>query len=180
MRKHELLDFIDKVERKAVNSVEDRYKQVINDEKLRVLESKGYMERINKIQHDLNLLFDKAQSLVLDMTENVEVKYKDYCNLASEISTFTGEGLLNRVLQKSSFEGGSVQKIINKKYKEIQEVKDNYAKVRAVCQRLENGKKVAEYLKGLGFDLSSLEAKENKALVADIDKSKLFVCGDNK
>ena len=45
---------------------------------------------------------------------------------------------------------------------------------------MSSAKKIAEYLKGLGFDLSNLEEDEMKSLVANIDKSKLFVCGERK
>lgn len=61
-----------------------------------------------------------------------------------------------------------------KKYKLI------IKKVYIVSKSMSSAKKIAEYLEGLGFDLSSLKEDEMQALVADIDKSKLFVCGERK
>ena len=37
-----------------------------------------------------------------------------------------------------------------------------------------------EYLKELGFDVSSLEKLEHTEVAVQLDKRYLFVCGDNK
>lgn len=87
--------------------------------------------------------------------------------------------LKSSIVNNCSFQG-EVQKLKDAKNKEIKEVKANYHKVRVVSKSMSSAKKIAEYLKGLGFDLSSLEEDEMKSLVADIDKSKLFVCGERK
>ncbi|CAI3202323.1 hypothetical protein CNEO2_2920001 [Clostridium neonatale] len=48
-----------------------------------------------------------------------------------------------------------------------------------VSKDMSSAKKIAEYLEGLGFDISTLKEDEMKYLSTDIDKSKLFVCGEN-
>ena len=63
------------------------------------------------------------------------------------------------------------------KYKE--KVRFNYKKVYMVSKDMSSAKKIAEYLEGLGFDISTLKEDEMKYLSTDIDKSKLFVCGEN-
>ena len=50
-----------------------------------------------------------------------------------------------------------------------------------VSQSKRYGKDVAEYLEAIGFDISSVRKGDDcVALSVDIDKTKLFVCGDNK
>ena len=41
-------------------------------------------------------------------------------------------------------------------------------------------KRCMEYLKELGFDVSSLEKLEHTEVAVQLDKRYLFVCGDNK
>lgn len=181
VKKRELMEFIDKVEHKAVESVQDRYEKLIDAEKIKILTDQGYMDRIIKIQREVNKLFTESQNLVLDMKEDVTVRYEEYYNVAYRLNQFTGKKeILNDVLREGKFDGGSVEKIRTERDKEIKDVKANYHKVRVVCQDMANGAKVAEYLKGLGFDISSLEKEESTALMCEIDKSKLFVCGENK
>ena len=43
-----------------------------------------------------------------------------------------------------------------------------------------NVKRCIEYLKELGFDVSSLEKLEHTEVAVQLDKQYLFVCGDNK
>ena len=45
---------------------------------------------------------------------------------------------------------------------------------------MSKAKDIASYLEETGFDISSLKESKNTQLVAKVDKSKLFVCGDNK
>ena len=71
MKKKDLLEFIDRVEAKAIKSVEERFGKLIATEKFNTLDSKGYVERINKIQKKVNDLFLEAQNLVLDLKEDV-------------------------------------------------------------------------------------------------------------
>ncbi|AAK79163.1 hypothetical protein BJV85_002807 [Clostridium acetobutylicum] len=182
IKKRECLEFIDKVEKKAINSVEERYLKKIKNEKIKILKETGYMKRLKKIQKNFNLIFDEFNNLALEMNENKAVDYGTgrYYNFEYEGSHFTSEGIVRRTIENCSFHGGSVELIENEEKKEIEAVKDNYDKVRIVVKRNPNGVKAAEYLKGLGFDITSLEKDESRALTIKIDKTKLFVCGENK
>lgn len=182
IKKRACMEFIDKVERKAINSVKESYSKKIDEEKKKILSDTGYLKRLKKIQKDFNSIFDEFSNLALEMNENKAIHYGTgyYGSFENETKEFTSKGLIDSTLTKCIFDGGSVALIENDRDKEIEAVKDNYNKVRIVCERKANGAQAAEYLKGLGFDISSLEKDESKALTVKIDKSKLFVCGENK
>jgi hypothetical protein len=57
----------------------------------------------------------------------------------------------------------------------LNEVKVAYRNLRGKCDSFRKAKQAVEYLNEIGFDTTSLVPKE-----VNIDKSKLFVCGDNK
>lgn len=181
MKKRDLMNFIDHVENKAVKSVEEKFLKLIQNEKKTVLASAGYTERIAKIQKKINDLHVEASILTIDMGEDKTVNYQESYSLAYRLNQFAGKKTFyDMVCDKSSYNGGSVELIKNKREKEINEVKENYSKVRVVSDSYTSAAKISEYLKALGFDLSVLEQQENQALTVKIDKTKLFVCGDNK
>lgn len=181
MRKKDLLLFLDKVEHKAIKSVNDNFKKQIDEAKNTVLFEKKYTERIKNIQKKTNDLFAEAQELMLDLREDIDVKYDYYYDVVHSLQYWNGKSnIYDLILSKSLFNDKSVELLKQARDNEIEEVKANYLKVRVVCERLLNGAKVSEYLEGLGFDISSLKDIENKALIPQIDKTKLFVCGENK
>lgn len=182
IKKRACLEFIDKVEHKAIQSVTDKYNKKIAEEKQKILNDGGYLKRLKKAQQNFNKLFDEFSNLALEMRDNKKVNYSlgNYDTFEYEMNRFTSKGLIEKVVYRCNFNGGSVELIRNDRDKEIAAVKENYNKVRLVVERKSNGAQAAEYLKGLGFDISSLEKNESKALSVKIDKSKLFVCGENK
>jgi vacuolar-type H+-ATPase subunit I/STV1 len=179
IKKKDLLMFLGLVENKAIGSVTLKYKPLIDAAEKKALEP--YQSKIDSIQKRINSIFTDVQNLVIPMKEDKNTGYSVGYNNSVEgmLRKLEGVKAVELILSNCDFEN-STSLIYAERDKEIKEVKDNYKKVRVVCEGLENGKKVAEYLKGLGFDLSNLEKEEQTALVADIDKSKLFVCGDNK
>ena len=184
MKKKDLMNFIDAVENKAVKSVTERHDKIINDAKEHLFETCGYNEVINRFQKKVNLLQSEVQTLVLDMNENIEVnypKYNDY-DLLHRLNKFTGkEEIKEQMMRSSNFEGGQIPLLKRFKDLEIKGVKDNYAKVRYVSNSKSSAKDIAEYLEATGFDISSVRKGDDcVALAVELDKSKLFVCGENK
>lgn len=177
MKKKDLMEFITKVENKAVNSVSDKWKKIIEANKDEIC--KSYLEKLSKIQDRLNKCFKDMDNILADMTEDKEIEYSGnyYFN--------RGKQDLNDIIKdtKNSCKfRGEIKKIVQKRDKEIAEVKANYSKLYESCNVLSSAKEVAKVLEDLGFDISVLKDKDarEKALVAQIDKSKLFVCGENK
>ena len=183
MKKKDLMDFIELVERKALNSVTDRHCKIINDEKEKLFESNGYNKRISNIQRKVNSLYEEVKTLVLDMNENKLVGYPLYrSDLMNSLSHYTGiANIKEQMNELSKFDGGIVPSLEKAKKEELKGVRDNYDLVKYVSKNKTTGKEVAEYLEGVGFDISSVRKGDDcVALSVEIDKSKLFVCGDNK
>lgn len=179
IKKRDLLDFLDAVERKAIRSVRDKHEVTIKEIKEEKL--MPYMAHIESYQRHINHLINNINDIIGEMSIDLEVAYPTgtYGSVERELLQFKGQRLKNRIVDSCNFKG-EVMNAKNNRDKEIEEVMANYGKVRQVCISLPSGNKVAAYLKGLGFDISNLEKEEELSLVADIDKSKLFVCGDNK
>lgn len=175
MNKKDLLEFIERVERKAIRSVEDRFNKEIEDKKNEVLAK--YEEKISMYQDTFNRFSTNLTNLLTDMNEDLEVAYSSNYYIKDGLKYLSN---IKNIISSSCNFQGEVQKLKDKKKKEVEEVQANYKKVYIVAKSMSSSKKIAEYLEGLGFDLSSLKEDEMKALVADIDKSKLFVCGERK
>ena len=175
MNKKDLLEFIDRVERKAVSSVEARFNKEIEEKKKEVLSK--YEDSINMLQDTLNRFSTNLTNLLTDMKEDIEVNYNGNWRISDGLNYLAG---LKGKISDGCYFQGEVQKLKDERDKEIKEVKANYHKVYVVSKGMNSSKKIAEYLEGLGFDLSSLKEDEITALVADIDKDKLFVCGERK
>lgn len=174
MNKRDLLDFIERVQHKAVRSVEDRFEKEIEKKKSEVLSK--YEDNINLLQNTFNRFSTNLTNLLTDMKEDKEVAYSGNWRISDSLKYLND---MKTRISSSCFFEGQVQKLKDQRDKEIEAVKANYHKVYVVSKSMPSAKKIAEYLEGLGFDLSSLKEDEMKALVADIDKSKLFVCGEN-
>ena len=175
MLKKDLLEFIERVEKKAVGSVETKFNKEIEAKKNEVLSK--YEEKINMYQDSLNRVVTNITNLLTDMKEDIEVAYEGNYYLDQSFKRINK--LKSNIVDSCMFKG-EIQKIKDRRKKEIEEVQANYKKVYIVSKSMSSAKKIAEYLEGLGFDLSSLKEDEMQALVADIDKSKLFVCGERK
>lgn len=167
MNKRDLLDFIERVQHKAVRSVEDRFEKEIEKKKSEVLSK--YEDNINLLQNTFNRFSTNLTNLLTDMKEDKEVAYSGNWRISDSLKYLND---MKTRISSSCFFEGQVQKLKDQRDKEIE-------KVYVVSKSMSSAKKIAEYLEGLGFDLSSLKEDEMKALVADIDKSKLFVCGEN-
>lgn len=175
MIKKDLLGFIERVERKAISSVEERFSKEIEAKKCEVLSK--YEEKINMYQDTFNRFSTNLTNLLTDMKEDIEVAYSDSWRIRDGLKYLSN--IKGSIAEYCCFKG-EVQKIEDLRDKEIEAVKANYKKVYVVAKNMGSAKKIAEYLEGLGFDLSSLKEDEMKALVGDIDRSKLFVCGERK
>lgn len=175
MVKKDLLEFIERVQAKAVKSVNERFDKEIEAKKKEV--TAKYEDKIDLYQDTFNRFQVNLKNLMADMREDKEVAYCGSYTIRYALNDLSS--IKEEIISCCDFEG-KVQKIRNARDKEISEVKANYHKVYTVAKSMSSAKKIADYLKELGFDISSLENEEVASLVAEIDKSKLFVCGENK
>ena len=178
MKKADLLNFIYRVEDKAIHSVANRWDEKIAKAKERALEP--YMDRIRAYQSDINLLAEKLNSLGSLLQEDIEVAYIPgaYNGVSKKINPLVGDKLVQAIIENSNYKG-EVAKLRNAKAKEICEVKAEYKNLYNYCKAIRSAGAINRYLIELGFDTSAV-AKQDTELVVKIDKSKLFVCGDNK
>ena len=174
MNKKELLSFIERVEHKAITSVEKKWNKKIEEKKDEVLSK--YKDKLDMYQGIFNNFSKNLTDLLTDMKEDQEVAYNCYYRIHDSLSYLSK---MEKLIRDNCSFNGAVIKLIQEKDKEVEEVRFNYRKVYIVSQGMSSAKKIAEYLECLGFDLSTLKEDEMKYLSTDIDKSKLFVCGEN-
>lgn len=175
MNKKDLLEFIERVEHKAVKSVEDRWNKKIEEAKEKAMSK--YAEKIEMYQGVFNNFSTNLTNLLTDMKEDQETVYSVYWRINDGLNYLS---TLQQTIKSNCKFNGKVMKLEQAKKKEIEEVKFNYKKVEIVAKGMSSSKKISEYLEGLGFDLSTLKEDEMKYLSTDIGKTKLFVCGENK
>lgn len=174
MNKKDLLDFINRVEEKAIRSVTDKYGKLIEEEKSKVI--KPYEDKIDKLQFTFNMFSQNLTMLLTDLKEDKEIAYCGSYDIRRGQSYLID--IKTKIATTSAYQG-KVEKLKNEMADEVNLVRANYKKVFVVSKNMTSAKKIAEYLEGLGFDISSLKEDEITALVAEIDKTKLFVCGEN-
>ncbi|NMF04533.1 hypothetical protein ACUH7Y_09425 [Clostridium beijerinckii] len=175
MNKKDLLGFIERVESKAVKSVETKWDKKIEEAKEKAMSK--YNNKIEMYQSAFNNFSTNLTNLLTDMKEDLETGYTHSYDFQNGLRNLAN--IKKEIKYRCEFKG-KVMKLEQDKNKEIEEVKFNYKKVEIVAKGMSSSKKIAEYLEGLGFDLSTLKEDEMKYLSTDIDKSKLFVCGENK
>jgi vacuolar-type H+-ATPase subunit I/STV1 len=175
VNKKDLLSFIERVESKAIKSVNDRWKKIIEEAEEKAISK--YSKKIDMYQNTFNNFSTNLTNLLTDMKEDLETAYSSNWDIQNSLDKLAN--LKTRIKSKCSFQG-EVAKLNNEWGKEIEAVRFNYKKVYIVAKGMSSTKKIVEYLEGLGFDLSTLKEDEMKYLSTDIDKSKLFVCGENK
>ena len=174
MLKRDLLEFIERVEEKAIKSVEDKWNKLIKDKKNEVLSK--YEDKFGLYQSVFNNFQTNLVNLLSDIKEDVEINFKGSKTIDYGFGYLSN--IRGSIIDRCSF-GKKVDKLSIKQEKEIEEVRINYRKVYMVSKSMSSAKKIAEYLEALGFDISSLKEDEIQYLSTDIDKSKLFVCGEN-
>lgn len=183
MKKKDVMEFLDKVENKAVFAVKEKYYELIQNEKTQIAEESGLLAHISKLQKKINEIHRMQCDFMTKISEeNESISYivGNWNSLESHIDKWCGkEEVKRRILGNCPIQNNEIVRLKNVRDKEIEEVRKNYQIVKAVCKEKRNGVLAGEYLTSLGFDLSSLEKIKNE-VIEKVDTSKLFVCGENK
>lgn len=173
--KKDVYDFLEKVESKAVNSIHKKYDAMILQSKTE--RTTKYIQEIRDFATKLEVLFLESNDLVNN--------YKDlYGNSTWTNLSFFNSNLrsalncCNSIEPKEIKENGYEKQLLLEKQEQLEAVKKEYAKLKHYAKN-NTAKEAYVLLKEIGFDVTSLEQKEN-VLIAKADKSKLFVCGENK
>lgn len=176
MNKKDLLEFIERVESKAIRSIDAKWKIKVEEKQNEVMSK--YDEKINMYQSSFNNFSNNLTNVLTDMKEDLEIAYSgNGYEMRRALKLLSN--IRSDIVDSCSFKG-EVQKVKDLWAKDREEVEFNYQKVYAVAKSMTGAKKIEEYLESLGFDLSTLREDEKNYLSTNIDKSKLFVCGENK
>lgn len=173
--KKDIYEFLEKVEAKAVKSVQKKYGDKIRQSK--VERTQGYLKQIRDFINTVEAIHGKAEDL-----------YKEYSDLYSR-ANWSNLYYMKYYLESVMSNGNSISAMdvqdnaYEKELKlelneQLDSVKKEYAKLTHYAKN-NSAKETYNLLKELGFDVSSLE-RTDKALIETADKSKLFVCGENK
>lgn len=174
--KKDVYDFLEKVEAKAIKSVEQKYKNMIKDSKEKrsvnyMKDIRGIITKIEKLYNESEKLFEEHKILYADNANYSNLYYMKYY-LTNCLHTAQSINFYD--IKEDEMEQQSMLEM----KQEINEVKKEYAKLKHYAKN-NSAKESYNLLKEIGFDVSSLEQQET-SLITKADKSKLFVCGDNK
>lgn len=181
VKKVDVLNFLDKVEHKAIESIKREYQEKINAVKQSNISEYGIDKKAEDIQKLLNYTSDILDEII-EITNNSEGKMyynvENYNNPYRSIKNLLGRDFYNNIINFITHQNIEGLKLQQKADENL--VYSEYQKVKAICKEFPNGTKAYQYLKELGFDVSSIPTNQNNALVTVVNKDLLFVCGENK
>lgn len=169
--------FIEAVEGKALKSIADKYQSEVDEEKNRILESSGIEGQLKAMQRKLAEVEKMNNDLIklTSDTEEILTTHNGWNSIGNKINIDLKYAFHNQYKYSSK-----KLTLLEKDYLEKKDnVKNEYAKVMASIQRMSSVNKMINYLKDIGFDVTSIQ-KEQTAITTNVDTKYLFVCGDNK
>lgn len=179
--KRELIKFLYYRKDELINQVNSEYHHKSKKFKLALMERhlgeeiNNYFSAVQLLKDRFNKLIDKAGKI-----EGVPFSINYYCygsilrvtsDLPNNINNFT-ESLLDDM----NFSENKTLIQMGKKADQLtDEINKNYNNLIITCKQMPSGKKVAEYLISLGFDLSEFEDNEIcTALTKEVDLNYIF------
>lgn len=172
--KKDIYDFLQKVEAKAVKSVEKKYNDMILESKKE--RTSNYIKQMQEFSNKVAKLYEESQTLVEYYGDLYPNKWSSLHYLESSLENALRHcnGIEAREVKSNGYEK---QLLLNKR-EELNAVQKEYAKLMHYAKN-NSAKESYNLLQELGFDVSSL-AQTEQAIIEKADKSKLFVCGENK
>ena len=169
LSKNTVYEFLSKVQQKAIDTIDEKYKVLTEkaiDEYLGLPENVALTTAIDDLQAALDLAKQKTKNLNVLANRNLSCTHYDV----------RGELFYGWYALKVE----SIRDIKSKRDNEIQPLKIEYSKIRAVCQKKKTGEKGMEFLKSIGFDVSWLEKHQpeitQKPAPGKINTKILFPC----
>lgn len=168
LSKQDVRDFLYKVETKATHTINEKWKLKKNEAIDRYLSINPKLEKLlsSLIYHSL-ALEETRKDIIAKFNSNF---YISNYNRVSEEYRYE---FFNNYTPDDAVEVTEVQLEWNK---ENNNLRTEYAKIRNMIDNTKNGKKAAEVLEALGFDITSLYAPVNTKVNTEI----LFPCGERK
>lgn len=184
MKKSDVYNFVLRVQRKAVNSVDKKYDELIKKEEDKIQKKyKSELDEFGLAILQLQQSFDKLRDKIdRNIDYNVRERHHAWSNDLSKLVFEISRKKPNDIFKDNTVvRGDRLTQLRKEQSQAINDVSNEYGKVYSKCKSLGSAKQCVDYLKELGFDTSSIEvAKVEDNAKKDIDTNKLFVCGENK
>lgn len=144
------------------------------------IEKSGYPELAASVLPLLQEVFDKLEAIHKDHEDLIGPSYYSYGELPHTLRfIFCGNTPPEDRLMAQVIRSTQMDKNLENQYETLgRKVKKTYETVEGNVRGMANAKQAAEYLKGLGFDLSKLETDAQApttALAAPVDRSYLLL-----
>jgi hypothetical protein len=183
--KRVVLSFIDKVQEKAMKAIADKYEPLIQAEREKAISDNPVLKDAAEVGQDcIDTLFEISQRLE---KLNINFVTKHYGSIFSVATRFNKGNELVPVNFKGILAAECDLEILNSRigklsaeyYAKQNETREEYSKLYNYVRTMD-GVKGTKYLESIGFDVSWIKENASKPTEDKIDKSKIFVCGDNK
>lgn len=178
LSKKDVSTYVERMQDIAEKKVKEEYDAACSAEKNRILDESGIREPIKKMQRLVNQLVKENRELneiLKNASELTNHKYS--CDgITRKLSDI--ENVEKAALKYLEYESTELVRL-KKTYEDtIRKVRANYTAVMAEVKNKTNAKRAVEYLKELGFDVSTLEQMQNTEIMVQLDKRYLFVGGN--
>ena len=180
MTKVQLLKWLEGKQRSAVAEVGEQYRAAKEQLLAMKIEKSGYQELAAEILPLLQEVYDRLEAVHKDHEDLIGPDYFSYGELPYALrnilrgNTPPVDCLMAQVIRDTQMD-----KNLENQYETLgRKVKKTYETVEGNVRGMANAKQAAEYLKGLGFDLSKLETDAQApttALAAPVDRSYLLL-----
>ncbi len=180
MTKVQLLKWLDGKQREALAGVKEQYRAAQERLLAMKIEKSGYPELAASVLPLLQEVFDKLEAIHKDHEDLIGPGYFSYGELPYALHyIFCGNTPPEDRLMAQVIRSTQMDKNLENQYETLgRKVKRTYETVAGNVRGMANAKQAAEYLKGLGFDLSRLETDAQApttALAAPVDRSYLLL-----
>lgn len=180
LTKKEVTNWVYRVRDKAFRSLQDAYEKAVKEEEDRIFKESGLPEIIQEMDKLLLEVNRKNNEMSKILKNSGYMSYTEaaYYGLTYYLNKI--DNIEHVVRNHIDFESRKLTQLKNRYEDDKRNVEANYAAVLAELKLKSNVKRCMEYLKELGFDVSSLEKLEHTEVAVQLDRRYLFVCGDNK
>lgn len=177
LSKRDVSVYVEHMQEQAEKNVKEEYNAARSVVENRILDESEIRELIKKMQRLVNQLIKENEELNAVLKNASELIYQTlgYDSMTRKLSDIE---CVEKVIKKYLEYDSSELVRMKKKFEEtLRNVRANYATVAAEVKNKTSAKRAVEYLKELGFDVTTLEQMQNTEIMVQLDKRYLFVGG---
>lgn len=180
LTKKEVTNWVYRVRDKAFRSLQDAYEKAVKEEEDRIFKESGAADIIKNLEASMREMNREHEKLISLMRDSQEMSYETASCYGLSYYLDEIDPVDRRVRNAIKYDSKKLTQLKKKYEDDERKVGANYAAVLSELKLKSSVKRCMEYLKELGFDVSSLEKLEHTEVAVHLDKRYLFVCGDNK